>query len=96
VLTDSGGIQEETTYLGLPCFTLRANTERPITVSMGTNTLLGLDPNRIAEVPELLDAAREREARVPPLWDGKASERIADVLAAALDEPVEQVGQTLG
>ena len=96
VLTDSGGIQEETTYLGLPCFTLRANTERPITVSMGTNTLLGLDPARIGEVPVLLGVAREKEARVPPLWDGKASERIADVLAAALDERVEQLPQALG
>jgi len=96
VLTDSGGIQEETTYLGLPCFTLRSNTERPVTVSMGTNTLLGLDPARIAEVPSLLEAARKKEARIPPLWDGKASERIADVLASALDEPVEQLGQALG
>ena len=95
-LTDSGGIQEETTYLGLPCFTLRANTERPITVSMGTNTLLGLDPKRIAEVPDLLTAARGKEARVPPLWDGKASERIVDVLARSLGgEPVQQVGETL-
>ena len=95
-LTDSGGIQEETTYLGLPCFTLRANTERPITVSMGTNTLLGLDPARIADVPALLEAARAKETRIPPLWDGKASERIVDVLATSLDEPVEQLGQTLG
>ena len=95
VLTDSGGIQEETTYLGLPCFTLRANTERPITVSLGTNTLLGLDPARIAEVPALLAATRGKETRVPPLWDGKASERIADVLAGALDERVEQLGQAL-
>jgi UDP-N-acetylglucosamine 2-epimerase (non-hydrolysing) len=95
VLTDSGGIQEETTYLGLPCFTLRANTERPITVSMGTNTLLGLDPARIADVPGLLTAARAKEARIPPLWDGKASERIADVLASTLDQRVEQVGQAL-
>ena len=96
VLTDSGGIQEETTYLGLPCFTLRANTERPITVSMGTNTLLGLDPAQIAQVPTLLGVAREKEARVPPLWDGKAASRIADVLAATLGEPVQQVGQALG
>jgi UDP-N-acetylglucosamine 2-epimerase (non-hydrolysing) len=81
VLTDSGGIQEETTYLGLPCFTLRDNTERPITVSMGTNVLLGLAPERIAEVPDLLAAARGEEAVVPQLWDGKASERIAEVLA---------------
>jgi UDP-N-acetylglucosamine 2-epimerase (non-hydrolysing) len=96
VLTDSGGIQEETTYLGLPCFTLRANTERPITVSMGTNVLLGLAPNRIAEVPGLIAAARGQEATVPPLWDGKASERIVEVLARSLEgEPVEELGQTL-
>ena len=60
VLTDSGGIQEETTYLGVPCFTLRDNTERPVTVRAGTNTLLGLDPARIAEIPELLAAAPAR------------------------------------
>ena len=92
VVTDSGGIQEETTYLGLPCFTLRANTERPITVSMGTNMLLGLDPARIGEVPKLLVEAREREAHVPPLWDGHAAERIVDVLSWTLGaEPVEQL-----
>ena len=56
VLTDSGGIQEETTYLGVPCFTLRANTERPVTVELGTNTLLGLDPAAIAEIPATLAA----------------------------------------
>jgi UDP-N-acetylglucosamine 2-epimerase (non-hydrolysing) len=96
VLTDSGGIQEETTYLGLPCFTLRANTERPITVSIGTNTLLGLDPARISEVPGLLSEAREREAQVPPLWDGHAAERIVDVLSRTLgSEPVERIGQKL-
>jgi UDP-N-acetylglucosamine 2-epimerase (non-hydrolysing) len=89
VLTDSGGIQEETTYLGLPCFTLRANTERPITVSMGTNTLLGLAPARIGDLPALLAEARENAARVPPLWDGTAAARIADVLErVALEEPV--------
>jgi len=91
-LTDSGGIQEETTFLGLPCFTLRANTERPITVLMGTNTLLGLDPARIADIPELLTSSRERQARVPPLWDGHAAERIVDILARKLEsEPVDQV-----
>jgi UDP-N-acetylglucosamine 2-epimerase (non-hydrolysing) len=90
VLTDSGGIQEETTFLGLPCFTLRANTERPITVSMGTNVLLGLDPARIADVPSLIEAARDKQTTVPPLWDGKASERIVDVLAQhARQEPAE-------
>jgi UDP-N-acetylglucosamine 2-epimerase (non-hydrolysing) len=86
VLTDSGGIQEETTYLGVPCFTLRDNTERPVTVELGTNVLLGLKPERIAEVPALIEEARSREAQIPPLWDGKAAERTADVLAAALDQ----------
>ena len=80
VLTDSGGIQEETTYLGIPCFTLRANTERPVTVELGTNVLLGLAPERIAEVPTLLDEARSRPASVPPLWDGHAAERIVDAI----------------
>jgi UDP-N-acetylglucosamine 2-epimerase (non-hydrolysing) len=85
VLTDSGGIQEETTYLGIPCFTLRDNTERPITCELGTNTLLGLAPERIAEIPELLEKARERPAQQPPLWDGQASDRIVDVLAGERD-----------
>jgi UDP-N-acetylglucosamine 2-epimerase (non-hydrolysing) len=76
VVTDSGGVQEETTALGVPCFTLRDNTERPVTVTHGTNTVLGLAPERIAEIPALL-AARRSEARVPPLWDGNAGARAA-------------------
>ena len=88
VLTDSGGIQEEATYLGIPCFTLRDATERPVTLELGTNVLLGLALERIAEVPELIEDARRRGHGVPPLWDGRASARIADVLAgAALDRP---------
>jgi|SRR5271166_1092146 len=88
VLTDSGGIQEETTFLGVPCLTLRDNTERPITESMGTNMLLGLAPERIREVPELLVQAHGRPYRVPPLWDGHAAERIVEVLADGRpDEP---------
>ena len=83
VLTDSGGIQEETTFLGVPCFTLRDNTERPVTVELGTNTLLGLDPGRIVDVPRLIDGARSRPSRVPPLWDGHAAERIVDVLESS-------------
>ena len=75
VVTDSGGVQEETTALGVPCFTLRANTERPVTVTHGTNTVLGLDPDRIAEIPSLL--AHPRLHSVPPLWDGRAGERAA-------------------
>jgi UDP-N-acetylglucosamine 2-epimerase (non-hydrolysing) len=80
VLTDSGGIQEETTFLDVPCFTLRDNTERPVTL-MGTNTLLGLRPERIAEVPFLLAAERQRERAIPDGWDGRAAARIVDVLA---------------
>jgi len=84
VLTDSGGIQEETTYLRVPCFTLRDNTERPVTISAGTNTLLGLDPAAIATIPAALAARGEPPAQPPPLWDGHAAERIAEVVAAEL------------
>jgi UDP-N-acetylglucosamine 2-epimerase (non-hydrolysing) len=80
VLTDSGGIQEETTYLGVPCFTLRANTERPVTLTSGTNTLLGLDPATIGRIPILLAERGPAPTEPPPLWDGRASERIADVI----------------
>jgi UDP-N-acetylglucosamine 2-epimerase (non-hydrolysing) len=82
VLTDSGGIQEETTFLGVPCFTLRDNTERPVTVRAGTNTLLGLDPSRISEIPGRLAEHPIPALEPPRLWDGRASERIADVVAA--------------
>jgi UDP-N-acetylglucosamine 2-epimerase (non-hydrolysing) len=82
VLTDSGGIQEETTYLGVPCFTLRDNTERPVTIRAGTNTLLGLDPAAIAGIPAALAAGSAAPSEPPPLWDGRAAERIADVVVA--------------
>jgi UDP-N-acetylglucosamine 2-epimerase (non-hydrolysing) len=79
VLTDSGGIQEETTALGVPCVTLRDNTERPITVEQGTNVLAGRDPARIvATVNRVLDGPPA--PRRPALWDGHASDRIAEVL----------------
>jgi UDP-N-acetylglucosamine 2-epimerase (non-hydrolysing) len=81
VVTDSGGIQEETTILGVPCFTLRANTERPETLD-GTNTLLGLDPERLLDVPTLL--AQKGRGQTPALWDGHAGERAADAIEAAL------------
>jgi UDP-N-acetylglucosamine 2-epimerase (non-hydrolysing) len=81
VLTDSGGVQEETTALGVPCVTLRDNTERPITVEQGTNVLAGRDPVRIVStVNRVLDAPPA--PRRPELWDGRASDRIADVLLA--------------
>jgi UDP-N-acetylglucosamine 2-epimerase (non-hydrolysing) len=81
VVTDSGGIQEETTFLGVPCFTLRDNTERPVTVEQGTNTLLGLSPERIAEVPARIIEARGGSQPAPHLWDGEAAVRIVDVLS---------------
>jgi UDP-N-acetylglucosamine 2-epimerase (non-hydrolysing) len=81
VLTDSGGVQEETTYLGVPCFTLRDNTERPVTVELGTNTLLGLNPSRIPDLAERIASHNSDHARVPPGWDGHAADRIEAVLA---------------
>src|SRR5438046_10649560 len=83
VVTDSGGVQEETTYLGVPCFTLRENTERPVTIRRGTNVLLGLDPRRIADVPSLL-ARAVTPPQAPEGWDGSAAARLADVVVGAL------------
>lgn len=80
VLTDSGGIQEETTVLGVPCITMRENTERPVTVEEGTNRLVGVDPDDIARaIREVLES--DVAGRVPALWDGRAAERIVAVLA---------------
>jgi UDP-N-acetylglucosamine 2-epimerase (non-hydrolysing) len=80
VITDSGGIQEETTYLRVPCLTMRNNTERPITISMGTNVLVGSDPEKLKlEVLKVLEG-KAKAGDIPPLWDGRAGERIADVL----------------
>jgi UDP-N-acetylglucosamine 2-epimerase (non-hydrolysing) len=80
VLTDSGGIQEETTFLGVPCFTLRDNTERPVTCEIGTNVLLGLAPERILELPALIDGRAGTTHRTPDGWDGHAALRVVDVL----------------
>ncbi len=78
VITDSGGIQEETTYLGVPCLTLRDSTERPITVTTGTNLLVGGDLERLQAEVRLILAGQGKQGQCPPLWDGHASERIAD------------------
>ena len=78
VITDSGGIQEESTYLGVPCLTLRDTTERPVTVSMGTNILIGQDLERLQVELKRILAGEGKQGRIPPLWDGKASTRIAD------------------
>jgi UDP-N-acetylglucosamine 2-epimerase (non-hydrolysing) len=80
VITDSGGIQEETTYLGVPCLTLRSNTERPATVTMGTNVLVGQDRAKLrSELTKICDGHAKTGA-IPPLWDGRAADRIAEVL----------------
>jgi UDP-N-acetylglucosamine 2-epimerase (non-hydrolysing) len=84
VLTDSGGLQEETTALGVPCLTLRENTERPITVDQGTNTMVGRDIATIRTVAAGILAGHGKQGRVPELWDGHAAERIADDLATWL------------
>jgi UDP-N-acetylglucosamine 2-epimerase (non-hydrolysing) len=82
VITDSGGIQEETTYLGVPCLTLRANTERPITVELGTNILVGDDKSRLSfELSNVLKGNAKKGA-IPPLWDGHAGDRIAQIIAS--------------
>jgi UDP-N-acetylglucosamine 2-epimerase (non-hydrolysing) len=81
VLTDSGGLQEETTALGIPCLTLRENTERPITVAQGTNTIVGVDPHRIVSAARAALMPGATSHGIPELWDGRASERIAEILA---------------
>lgn len=80
VITDSGGIQEETTFLSVPCLTVRENTERPITTTLGTNILVGRDMAVLARELENVVAGTNKKAQVPPLWDGHAAERIADIL----------------
>ena len=80
VLTDSGGIQEETTVLNIPCITLRENTERPVTVEMGSNQIVGTDTKKIVEAFRIVMNGNFRKSRVPPLWDGRAAERIVEVI----------------
>jgi UDP-N-acetylglucosamine 2-epimerase (non-hydrolysing) len=89
VITDSGGVQEETTFLGVPCLTYRENTERPVTVSMGTNRVVGSDPQRLLlgalEILQNAPQSKDRSAPIrPPLWDGRTAPRIVRVLKEAL------------
>jgi UDP-N-acetylglucosamine 2-epimerase (non-hydrolysing) len=80
VLTDSGGIQEETTALGVPCLTLRENTERPVTISQGTNLLVGTDPDKIVTAARAVLVGNGKVGRIPDLWDGCAAKRIVEIL----------------
>ena len=84
VLTDSGGIQEETTVFGVPCLTMRENTERPVTIEVGTNTLVGVDPQTIVETVEQVLGGTYKQGQIPKLWDGHTAERIGDVLRQVL------------
>jgi UDP-N-acetylglucosamine 2-epimerase (non-hydrolysing) len=80
LLTDSGGLQEETTALGIPCVTIRENTERPVTVDQGTNVLAGTDPRKILAAAREILSAGGKQGRQPELWDGRAAERIVKTL----------------
>jgi len=84
VLTDSGGVQEETTALGIPCLTLRENTERPVTVSEGSNAIAGRDPSVILALCRDILRYGGKSGRIPQYWDGRAAERIADATVAWL------------
>jgi UDP-N-acetylglucosamine 2-epimerase (non-hydrolysing) len=85
VVTDSGGITEETTVMGIPCITLRNNTERPETVTIGTNELIGTDPAAIKPAMELLFSGNWKKGGIPELWDGKAGQRIVNTLISILN-----------
>jgi UDP-N-acetylglucosamine 2-epimerase (non-hydrolysing) len=91
VITDSGGVQEETTFLGVPCITVRDNTERPITTSIGTNFLAGRDVSKIEHAARNVLGASPKRGQVPPLWDGKTAERIAAILVSELGRESSKV-----
>jgi UDP-N-acetylglucosamine 2-epimerase (non-hydrolysing) len=80
VLTDSGGIQEETTVLGIPCLTLRNNTERPVTAELGTNVIVGMDTSKIVNESFKILSGQSKQGEIPPLWDGNAAQRVVDVI----------------
>ena len=80
VITDSGGITEETTVMGIPCMTLRDNTERPETITIGTNELIGTDPKAIKPAMEKLFAGQWKKGSIPELWDGHTADRIVKIL----------------
>ena len=85
VVTDSGGIQEESTYLRVPCLTMRENTERPVTVAVGTNTLLGSNGTALMETVDQIVSGNYKKGAIPPLWDGQTAGRIVDILRRELE-----------
>ncbi|MFC1634951.1 non-hydrolyzing UDP-N-acetylglucosamine 2-epimerase [Planctomycetota bacterium] len=95
VLTDSGGIQEETTFLKVPCITLRENTERPITVEIGSNQIVGTNTAKIVQAYKRVMDGRCRQSAVPPLWDGKAAERIVQILWQHFEKPASEIPQNI-
>ena len=80
VITDSGGVQEESTYLGIPCLTAREQTERPVTIDVGTNTLVGYEMDKLRNGVDAILSGDYKSGSIPPLWDGHAAERIADAI----------------
>ena len=96
IITDSGGIQEESTFLRVPCITMRKNTERPVTVSVGTNVLVGDDVKRMLDAARRVLRGRAPKGQVPPLWDGQAARRIADVVMAIQVEREAQLTEMVG
>jgi UDP-N-acetylglucosamine 2-epimerase (non-hydrolysing) len=81
VITDSGGIQEETTFRQVPCLTLRENTERPVTITEGTNTLVPINANAVEKHLKLIESGNYKKGSIPKLWDGKATERILEIVS---------------
>lgn len=93
VFTDSGGLQEETTILKVPCITLRENTERPVTVEIGSNQIVGTDTDKIVEAYRSVRDGTWRQAAIPPLWDGKAAERIVEILVRRFEKIKPTISQ---
>jgi UDP-N-acetylglucosamine 2-epimerase (non-hydrolysing) len=93
VFTDSGGLQEETTILKVPCITLRENTERPVTVEIGSNQIVGTDTDKIVEAYRSVRDGKWRQATIPPLWDGKAADRIVEILVRQFEKVKPTISQ---
>ena len=96
VLTDSGGIQEETTVLKVPCITLRENTERPVTAEIGSNQVVGTDPDRILQAYHQATSGLWREPQIPPLWDGGTAKRIVNIIEQVFQDWSSPCRMTVG